>query len=76
MTVLHLWLTPYLEALFPQDNGELGLKVPVKLMDGVEHIWAQPSSGRALAIRHQGMIAFTFYFTKIKTLHRVCTAGR
>lgn len=52
--MLHLWLTLYLEALFPQDNGELGMKVPLKLMDGVEHTWAQPSSSRALTIRHQG----------------------
>jgi len=52
--MLHLWLTPYLGAMFSQDNAEHGMKILLKPMEGIEHTQAQLSSSTALAARHQG----------------------
>lgn len=51
---LHLWLSPYLGALFPHDSGEHLMKILLKAMEGIEHTWAQLSSSRVPATRHQG----------------------
>lgn len=54
MTVFRLWLTPCLGALFSQGTGEHGMKVLLKLMEGIEHIQVQLFNSRTLAIRNQG----------------------
>lgn len=52
--MLHLQLTPYIGALFSQGNGEHGMKILLKLIEGIEHTCAQLSSSTTPVTRYWG----------------------
>lgn len=54
--MLHLCLTLYLGDLFSQGNGEHGMKIPLKLIEGTEHTYTQLSSSTTPATRYQGRL--------------------